>query len=582
LAADAPLDLTLSYDDGGLSQAMRGLSLLVDYDPAAFDYVGVQDEGWLSGFGNAFFSAQLVAPGQIRIDASLLGLTGGASGSGTLATVHLSTRADAVEGPSLIGLSASSIVDLANPPAQLPRVTSGCAVNVDRTPPPVLAGLTAGPLGSTTTLSWDPPASDYVGARVFWKAWDATVPHGYPEYDDLIPAPAWPTDLTTALAQWNEVTTAATSAGIDHGARTVISALVIPVDAAGNLGDFATAARLRVPNYRLGDLGELDASGNPLLVFDGVVDPVKDLPLLSLVYGATSSDPQYLPTADIGPTADGTPLSQPLTDDVIDFEDLMVFAQDFPSAGAKPLQIALGSDAGDGGLRLISRERELEREGNAPREVELTLSLQGNADLLKGLALELAYDSERLRFVGTQRSAALARAGGAVLPFTRTDESSVSIDLVVLGAGAVFEGDGDLVTLRFELLSELGGTIEALSLRARSAYGEPLAIDGSALGKEQLAALPQVVALLPNAPNPFNPRTTIRFEMPARGKAALRVYDLSGRLVKTLVSGEIPAGYHSAVWEGDDDRGRNVASGVYLYELRAEGQRLVKKMLLVK
>ena len=90
-------------------------------------------------------------------------------------------------------------------------------------------------------------------------------------------------------------------------------------------------------------------------------------------------------------------------------------------------------------------------------------------------------------------------------------------------------------------------------------------------------------ALGQNAPNPFNPATTISFELPAGGAdVSLRIYDVSGRLVRTLVHGHGPAGSSSVTWNGEDDQGRRVASGIYFYELRTPSFSDVKKMILIE
>jgi hypothetical protein len=78
--------------------------------------------------------------------------------------------------------------------------------------------------------------------------------------------------------------------------------------------------------------------------------------------------------------------------------------------------------------------------------------------------------------------------------------------------------------------------------------------------------------LYSNQPNPFNPRTTIRFDLPVAGQAQLSIYDLAGRLVRVLVEGEIPAGSHEAVWDGRDQSGRSAPSGTYLARLVAGGK----------
>jgi hypothetical protein len=85
-----------------------------------------------------------------------------------------------------------------------------------------------------------------------------------------------------------------------------------------------------------------------------------------------------------------------------------------------------------------------------------------------------------------------------------------------------------------------------------------------------------------NAPNPFNPRTEIRFSLPRAQRAALRIYDLEGKLVRTLVAGRLAAGFHTEVWDGTDGRGARVSSGLYFYRLETPEHRLTKKMLLLK
>lgn len=93
---------------------------------------------------------------------------------------------------------------------------------------------------------------------------------------------------------------------------------------------------------------------------------------------------------------------------------------------------------------------------------------------------------------------------------------------------------------------------------------------------------PLAARLEPNRPNPFNPATAIPFELPRAGRARLAVYDAAGRLVRTLVDGEVPAGRTDARWDGRDDRGRAVAAGTYYARLTAGDVRLVRALALVK
>jgi hypothetical protein len=91
-----------------------------------------------------------------------------------------------------------------------------------------------------------------------------------------------------------------------------------------------------------------------------------------------------------------------------------------------------------------------------------------------------------------------------------------------------------------------------------------------------------VVAGLSAAPNPFNPLTEITFALPQGGDVKLRIFDVRGRSVRTLVSGSLAAGVHTVTWNGRNDAGRAEASGVYLALLEAGPIRLTKRLTLVQ
>ena len=94
--------------------------------------------------------------------------------------------------------------------------------------------------------------------------------------------------------------------------------------------------------------------------------------------------------------------------------------------------------------------------------------------------------------------------------------------------------------------------------------------------------LPAEYALEQNFPNPFNPRTVISYQLPVASDVQLVIYNTAGQLVRTLVSGEMTAGSHSAMWDGTDDSGARGASGVYLYTLKAGSFTSQKKLVLTK
>jgi len=94
--------------------------------------------------------------------------------------------------------------------------------------------------------------------------------------------------------------------------------------------------------------------------------------------------------------------------------------------------------------------------------------------------------------------------------------------------------------------------------------------------------LPKVTKLDQNYPNPFNASTNVSFNLPATGAVDLAVYDLLGRRVATLVSGNLPAGQHTFTWQAEDSDGKQVASGMYLYVLKTADETLSSRMVLLK
>jgi hypothetical protein len=94
--------------------------------------------------------------------------------------------------------------------------------------------------------------------------------------------------------------------------------------------------------------------------------------------------------------------------------------------------------------------------------------------------------------------------------------------------------------------------------------------------------LPTEFALSQNMPNPFNPTTTIRFALPDADRVKLVIYDVIGRPVRNLADGPMHAGYHQVKWNGTNDRGHAVGSGVYFCRLTGDAKMLVRRMVLVK
>lgn len=127
---------------------------------------------------------------------------------------------------------------------------------------------------------------------------------------------------------------------------------------------------------------------------------------------------------------------------------------------------------------------------------------------------------------------------------------------------------------------DLGADVTRACLATIAFLAEPLtdltSVDGDG---EAPAATP---TLARNRPNPFNPSTTIGFSLPAGSVAELAVFDLSGRRVRTVLDGALAGGDHRVWWDGRNDDGKPVPSGVYFYRLHAGGETITRKMTLLR
>ena len=98
----------------------------------------------------------------------------------------------------------------------------------------------------------------------------------------------------------------------------------------------------------------------------------------------------------------------------------------------------------------------------------------------------------------------------------------------------------------------------------------------------ELGLLPTKFRLHQNYPNPFNPRTTVQFDLPAASHVTLAIYDIRGRIVRTMVDEVKNIGFHNVVWDGTDDNGSSVSSGLYFYTINAGDYSDIRKMTFIK
>jgi hypothetical protein len=236
---------------------------------------------------------------------------------------------------------------------------------------------------------------------------------------------------------------------------------------------------------------------------------------------------------------------------------LLSYWNQHPSSASNP--------AGGRAVRILPMDDALHPVAVAdPASIELTLPLSGTTDR----SVQLDNDGD----------------AGSILYYAL--DAATLPDWLVLGtsSGSVPAGGSDMINMSIDATGLAGGDHHYTLAVNHSGEGTllvPITLtvitDGTGAG-----AVPELLVLAQNHPNPFNPKTSIRFGLPAAADVLLTVFDVNGRAVRTLVDGDLPAGTRVVEWDGRDDGGKALATGVYFYRLDAGEERIQKKMLLLK
>jgi hypothetical protein len=167
----------------------------------------------------------------------------------------------------------------------------------------------------------------------------------------------------------------------------------------------------------------------------------------------------------------------------------------------------------------------------------------------------------------------------------------VIVDAAWLGSHQVFAGSGDVATLTFRVKKRNARPeLETAELRdvnngVLGAEAPDDLADGdieSPSGTPDTAQLPGVTRLIGAQPNPFTGRTDIRFSLSQAQEVSVQIFDINGRLVRTLIEGSLPAGEHTVPWDGRGSGGHKVSAGVYFYSFQADGRQESRKLFMAR
>jgi hypothetical protein len=206
----------------------------------------------------------------------------------------------------------------------------------------------------------------------------------------------------------------------------------------------------------------------------------------------------------------------------------------------------------------------------------------GAGESLRHVIYSLAYDAEALAYLGMQPGSK-ARDWGF---FDNPDQRGVAHGIVHFPAGAAaLQESGEVVVFRFRVRrADAASRLEFTRLKTNDVDVQVPAIDISEGGRAAAQAAPARYALRCQ-PNPFNPSTRIRFAIPAGAGQVpvnLRIYDIAGRLVRSLVQADFGPGEHLVPWDGRTDTGQVSGAGIYVVRIKAGTWAAIEKMTLVK
>ncbi len=452
----------------------------------------------------------------------------------------------------------------------------------DVTAPNPPTAFVAQPGHNKVQLNWTNSSSgDAIGVQIQRVPWT-----DYPDYGSQptpTGAPAYPASETVGTTVLNAAATPSSAAshtdvmGLSNATRDIYYFGAFAYDAAGNYSIAAASAQGRSTSYWLGDIAnEAVVLGN----YDGLVY-FGDLVHFSSSYGLNEGQPGYVSRADFGPTHNNSPKGIPLPDDKVEFEDLAIFAINFddvmPLVAKAVPELSGSAQSQFTALRLNARD--------AADGYFVDVCLDNPGNIAKSLLAEIHFNGDNLNLTSTTLSDNLATRSVPVFFKAIEGTNQVSVAVAALGNSVAFKGSGVVATLKFQKRSATVGAV--LLKRQEIRDNDNISMVPTSAPIEEAAAIEQPLevedyVVYQNAPNPFNPDTKIAYALPRTERVTVRIFNVMGQVVRTLVDGVQPAGHHELTWNGRDESGHAVASGVYFYRFETADYARTVKMTLLK
>lgn len=562
-----PVVIDRTYGPSAGSGPVRAFSVTLQLGPE-LELAGPVTEGtYLSRYGQTQMYVLDNGDGSITVDCTILGAGCGPTDNGELFTMPVRCVRPPGASSGRIRVTDVQLRDCTNADV---AVSAGedAVIGIDENAPSPVSSLSA------VQRKTGNDGSGRTGVVVSYTLSDATsdvcevyrAPYGnYPEYDDAPNAgappavPSYPPGTPWTLTQVHA------SGDVDvPPSRDFWYYVAFEKDACGNT---ATASSVTggTLDYHLGDVSD----GSQSCAGDNVVTTA-DVSLLGAHYGATLTPGSAFACLDVGPTTNRSVDARPLTDNRLNFEDLVVFGLNFslvsaPAASLHPI-VAAATDA----VRLAAPA--LPPVGQT---FDVGVQLDGAGDV-QALSTRLAWDPAVVEPVGTSAGALADEQNRQAMVIA--PEPGV-VDATLLGTGSGFAGSGDLARVTFRVKAAGDPHLAIAQVTARDQANHDVRVGGAT---DAGPVAPARTALGIAFPNPFARSTSVVMSLRSTGPATLHVFDVAGRHVRTLLSGVQPAGTRTVSWDGRDDAGAALGAGVYLMRLTAGERVETRTVRLVK
>jgi len=439
----------------------------------------------------------------------------------------------------------------------------------DNTKPAALAGLMALPGHNKVELAWDDASSSdahYDGVILRFARWN-----DYPNYSGT--GPDYPATHLEGIDTAFEGTGMAATHTFDPADRDIYYYAGFVYDIARNYSDPSGAGENqdRSTNYWLGDVNG-----------DGEVFTA-DISALGGTYYRSQGESGFNASCDVGPTDDGGRLGIPEPDDMVDFEDLMIFSMNFGVVG--PAMAPYG-DPEAASISSVGLSLMMPDPISLGAEFRVIVHLEDESAAVQGARFVVAHDPQVVEFLGASEGVlsgelehsffmAIPRDGGL-------QRNLADVSVAAIGAGETLGGSGQLAVLRYRCTGNGPVSLTLTEVYARNVLNQELLPEtmDAEFGEDAAAAIPEVAFLSASRPNPVTSHAAIRFGLAADGMVRLVVYDATGRVVRVLADGPRTAGEHLVNWDRCAADGSQVAGGIYFYRLEANDRTMTRKMVI--